>query len=615
MSEHAVQADGLGKLYPLYSNRRDQVIDALGLCRLMPWRGKTYREFWALRGIDLSVRKGGRLGIVGSNGAGKSTLLKLIAGSVQPSEGSLEVNGSVQALMELGTGFHPEFTGRENIRASLRLRGLSEREVRRLEEGIHDFAELGEFLDQPLRTYSAGMSARLAFSTATCIEPEILIIDEVLGAGDAYFAGKCVDRMKRLSQSGATLLFVSHDTSAVEQMCDEAVWLDRGRVIQEAAVSEIAKGYAAYVREREIRRIEARNRLLAVADAQRLRFLDGPAAQLIVRLCTEVDSPIDVASATLDTGQGDPATVGIGQPQDTAIDAPAFVMLHDETCAWGEPMDTGEEHARRAALTGNDWAAVAFNLEGFTPSDEFRVTLRTRGAGCRVQAHDGVSFVDLGSIEDSNDWVDTHFDVPRSVLGGLLRSIGIETPDQKQDEKTEEPGTEPSGDAAQSRDGFDIHRGVIDLEAFEITDASGRTAYSFCTFEEIRFRFRYFAMREVIDPDFVVCIHRSGVIAAQAISHLQPNAVPTRLEAGTRGEVELRLPRLPLGKGLYHVSIGIFPRIDRKRQDTEATAYILQDRRYELRVEQPEGGEIDLGIARGETVWTSRVLATQEANA
>lgn len=256
----AITLSGLGKSYPLYSRPTDRVLDAFGLLRFFPWRKKTLRSFWALRGVSLHVQKGERLGLIGRNGAGKSTLLKLIGGIVQPTEGQITVNGSIQALMEMGTAFHPEFTGRENIRASLAYQGYSARETAEHEEDIEDFVELGPFMDQPVKTYSAGMYARLAFAVSTAIRPDILIVDEILGAGDAYFARKCADRMKRLTQdSGATLLFVSHDISSVQQMCDRAIWIERGQIVMDGSPLDIGKAYYAETLRLEEERLTRHN--------------------------------------------------------------------------------------------------------------------------------------------------------------------------------------------------------------------------------------------------------------------------------------------------------------------------------------------------------------------
>ena len=229
--------------------------------RWLFWRKDYYREFWAVCNLHLQIRRGERIGIIGRNGAGKSTLLKLICGNLVPSEGSVPVvAGRIQALMELGTGFHPEFTGRQNIHAALAYQGLPSHEIREKEAAIVDFAELEGFIDQPLKTYSAGMYTRLAFSTATAVEPDILMIDEVLGAGDAYFAGKCFERMRQIAiDSGATVLFVSHDLASVQKLCDRVVWLERGCVRLDGEPLDVSKAYYKTVQQEEAQCLLARS--------------------------------------------------------------------------------------------------------------------------------------------------------------------------------------------------------------------------------------------------------------------------------------------------------------------------------------------------------------------
>jgi ABC-type polysaccharide/polyol phosphate transport system ATPase subunit len=251
----AIQLIGAGKAYRLYRRPVEKVIDALGLGRAVFRPDDPARSFWALRDVHLRVERGERLGIVGHNGAGKSTLLKLIIGGLRPTEGQVRVAGRVQALMELGTGFHPEFTGRQNVRAALALQGVTGRAAQAKEEDIASFAELDRFLDQPVSTYSAGMYARLAFAVATSVEPDILIVDEVLGAGDAYFVTKCAERMRALTAgSGATLLFVSHDPTSMMKMADRVVRLQAGRLVADGRPAEVLGEYlAAAERDAEVR--------------------------------------------------------------------------------------------------------------------------------------------------------------------------------------------------------------------------------------------------------------------------------------------------------------------------------------------------------------------------
>src|SRR5690348_7572185 len=210
MSEPVVRFDGVGKMYKIFETRRDNLLDALGIDRIARRRNTRFSQFWALRGIDLELHRGERLGVIGRNGAGKSTLLKLVTGNLPPTEGVVQVNGDVQALLEIGGGLHPEFTGRENASGALGLLGLSRRAINAAIEDIAEFTELGRFLDQPFKTYSQGMQARLSLAIATSTQPQILIVDEILGAGDAYFFAKSTARMQRLIEGGASVLLVSH---------------------------------------------------------------------------------------------------------------------------------------------------------------------------------------------------------------------------------------------------------------------------------------------------------------------------------------------------------------------------------------------------------------------
>jgi ABC-type polysaccharide/polyol phosphate transport system ATPase subunit len=258
MSDAVIRLNNIGKMYRLYRRPVDKVLDALGVNRLLFWRRDYYRSFWALRGLNLEIGRGERVGLIGRNGAGKSTLLRIIANAALPTEGERSVQGRIQALMQLGTGFHPEFTGFQNIRAALSYHGLSETLISPLVDDIVDFAELREFIDQPVRTYSAGMYARLAFAVATSVEPEILIIDEILGAGDAYFYGKCVERMRRLTANNrTTVLFVSHDLSSVLALCNRAVWINGGRIVADGPPLDVTQAYYAEIQREENARLQA----------------------------------------------------------------------------------------------------------------------------------------------------------------------------------------------------------------------------------------------------------------------------------------------------------------------------------------------------------------------
>ena len=226
MSDSAISVDNLTKIYKLYSSPRDRLKEAFH-----PSRKKYHREFYALNNISFDVAAGQTIGIIGRNGAGKSTLLKILTGVLSPTSGRYSVNGRVSSLLELGSGFNPELTGLENVFFNGAIFGFSRQEIESKMETIIEFASIGEFIHQKVKTYSSGMFVRLAFSVAISVEPDILIVDEALAVGDELFQRKCYSRIKQLRQSGTTILFVSHGSDSIVQLCDHALLLDRGECI------------------------------------------------------------------------------------------------------------------------------------------------------------------------------------------------------------------------------------------------------------------------------------------------------------------------------------------------------------------------------------------------
>lgn len=238
-SEPVIEARNLSKCYQIYEKPRDRLMQML----FGRFGKKFYKEFWALSDIDLSIPRGRVYGILGKNGAGKSTLLQIICGTLASTCGNVKVAGRVSALLELGSGFNPEFTGIENIYMNAQLLGLEKREVDTKLDQIISFADIGEHVHQPVKTYSSGMFARLAFSVAIHVEPDILIVDETLSVGDAWFQHKSMARMRRLMESGCTVLFVSHSIDAVRALCDHAIWIDGGRLKMQGDVTEVTNAY------------------------------------------------------------------------------------------------------------------------------------------------------------------------------------------------------------------------------------------------------------------------------------------------------------------------------------------------------------------------------------
>src|SRR4029079_13976857 len=213
-------------------------------------QGDEVEEFWALRDVSFQVSRGDVIGVIGRNGAGKSTLLKILSRITEPSEGRVEITGRVASLLEVGTGFHPELTGRENIYLNGTILGMTRPEIRRKFDEIVAFAEVEQFLDTPVKRYSSGMHVRLAFSVAAHMEPEILVVDEVLAVGDAEFQSKCIGKMKGVAGTGdRTILFVSHNMAACKQLCRRGIWLDHGVIRMMGSIDEVIEAYLADLHE------------------------------------------------------------------------------------------------------------------------------------------------------------------------------------------------------------------------------------------------------------------------------------------------------------------------------------------------------------------------------
>lgn len=246
-SEIAISVQQLSKCYHIYDQPKDRLLQIL-----KGKRKQYYRKFWALKEISFELKKGEVLGIIGRNGSGKSTLLQMICGTLKPTSGMIKTQGRVAALLELGSGFSPEFTGRENVYLNATLLGLRTEEIHTCFDEIVAFADIGDFIDQPVKTYSSGMMLRLAFAVIAHVDADILIIDEALAVGDAFFTQKCMRFLRQFMQTG-TVLFVSHDTNSVKNLCTHAIWLEKGMLLQTGTPKEICEAYleAFYAAQQE----------------------------------------------------------------------------------------------------------------------------------------------------------------------------------------------------------------------------------------------------------------------------------------------------------------------------------------------------------------------------
>jgi lipopolysaccharide transport system ATP-binding protein len=240
----AISVRNVGKAYKIYERNSD-------LLREIWSHKKLHRDKWVLQDISFDVPRGSIVGIIGPNGSGKSTLLKIITGLLDATTGDVKVNGRVSAILELGTGFHPDFTGRENIVTGGLCLGMTRDEIEAKIPWIIEFSELGHVIDEPFRTYSSGMAARLTFATAISVDPEVFIVDEALAAGDSYFVHKCMKRIRDICASGATVLFVSHSDGMIAELCDHALWIQEGNLIMQGPAEPVAKAYIQSVWDRQ----------------------------------------------------------------------------------------------------------------------------------------------------------------------------------------------------------------------------------------------------------------------------------------------------------------------------------------------------------------------------
>ena len=252
MEKGSIQVEGLTKVYHLYNKPSDRLRETFSI------KKKKYsKEHYALKNINLSIKKGESVGIVGTNGSGKSTLLKLVTGVVTPTTGMIKTEGKIAALLELGAGFNPEYTGIENIYLNGTMMGYTEEEMKKRVPDIVEFADIGEFIEQPVKSYSSGMFARLAFAVSINVEPDILIVDEALSVGDTRFQVKCIDKMRELQEKGTTILFVTHAVEQIKRFCTRAIWIKSGEIVEDGEASQVVDLYDNFMKygERKIEKV------------------------------------------------------------------------------------------------------------------------------------------------------------------------------------------------------------------------------------------------------------------------------------------------------------------------------------------------------------------------
>jgi lipopolysaccharide transport system ATP-binding protein len=359
----AIEFSAVSKSYSIYDSPGDRLKELLTLNRI-----SFHRDFWALRNLSFDIQRGETFCIVGENGSGKSTLLQIVAGILSPTSGAVAVNGRVSALLELGSGFNPEFSGRDNIYLNGAILGFSRKDMDRKYQDIIEFAEIGDFIDQPVKTYSSGMLVRLAFAVAIHVDPDILLVDEALAVGDIYFRQRCMRKVHELRARGITILFVSHATGDVKALGDRALWLDHGcvrdigetdKVVSKylAAMTQKDSAYVAHHRPAPVEQIELPEIVTAIPNID-YRFGDGRAEIIGIQVLDENGRPAGI----LEPNTGAVVRISVRAKSDIPLPIVGFMMRNHLGVDFAGTNTTREGHAV-APLRPGDIQTVDFHLE------------------------------------------------------------------------------------------------------------------------------------------------------------------------------------------------------------------------------------------------------------
>jgi ABC-type polysaccharide/polyol phosphate transport system ATPase subunit len=599
MSDLAVRARNLSKIYKLYATPTHRLYDVLGFHKLA---ANGIGEHRALTDLSFEIMRGEKVAIIGRNGAGKSTLLKLITRVIMPTSGELTVTGETRALLSLGTGFHGEFTGRQNAEAYLASLGISGPELARLVQEAIAFAEIEEYADQPVKTYSTGMGVRLMFATSTMMTPDLLVIDEVLGAGDAYFQHKSFERIRELcGAKSATLLLVTHDVFSAAQLCDRMIWIDRGRILIDADPGTVLAAYNDSIRVQEERRLRFKtlgNGSTATVGKRRV----------LVEIHAEGNQPLAAPIFIADIGiRLDGVGIASARLGDDAFEPKDGSALIAEASAWGEPVQHAGRLARQFRNWGSNFHKVAAAFE--IPADdeqlnrlEVEILARTdRPTAARVLMFADGFERDLGSLAlDEGQWLrrslpdEVATAPPRSAAaeagspprptpsGSITNDAGVAVramsdaavPDPHADAAVVEmdvlaaqgagdPAHTPAPAAAPPRASaaaVDVNTqgiygtGDVVFHRLQCIDAQGRDRRVLDFGMPITLRLSY----TINAPDFdkkiqlVLAFRRDGV---SDVWRLFARDVSLPVDADGEGSIECTLTRLPLALGQYTVVI------------------------------------------------------------
>lgn len=529
-SDLAIRAAGVSKVYRLYARERYRLLDVLGL---LPKSSGAYREHKAIDGLSLEILRGEKVAIIGRNGAGKSTLLKLVSQVVQPTSGVLEVVPRVHALLQIGTGFHPDFTGRQNVYAYLSQIGIGGAHADRLFREVVDFAEVEHYIDQPVKTYSTGMAVRLMFSTSTAIDPDLLLLDEVLGVGDAYFTEKSFDRIRQLCASrGTTLLLVTHAVYDAARLCERMIWIDRGQILLDGPASAVIRAYEDSIRVQEEHRLRTKRLLSAAALAT-----GGPApvTPLLVEIAAarNAPQPCPVYISAIDVRDGETLVASV--PLDSDSPGGGLAGVHSEGTVWGDPLEWHGARSRPMLPYGSPFHRVAGTLA--IPSaaigQHHPLTLSVRfwsDQPCELELRafaDGWS-ADLGSLPRvAGRWAEHRVALD---VGAHVNSF-VPAPNRA--------GSFGTGD--------------VRITTVSFVDAAGAARDVLPHGEPAVLRIGYAIVNPAVNPrvQVIVAMHRDGV-------HDVCRVIARDLAfdvARPSGDIQLTIPRIDLTDGRYSLTV------------------------------------------------------------
>jgi lipopolysaccharide transport system ATP-binding protein len=604
------------------------VAEALGL----PVSRQAARTFWAIRDFSIEVPRGQRLGIVGRNGAGKSTLLKIIAGLIVPTAGRIHVQGNVYALMELGTGFHPDFSGRDNVRSALAYLGITGKKASLAAEEIIEFAELEDFIDQPFRTYSSGMQARLTFTVATNIQPDVLIVDEILGAGDAYFTAKAVARMKNITRHGTTLLFVSHDLGSVQMMCDRAIWIDRGALKLEGDTLSVGKAYMASIREQEeirLRAAQSRIRTDRSIEVEVDHSAPGALGRFVLAQQTPPRYRHPIRTIALLQGNEELERVDVGGSRDSDASESSQIIVEAGQTEWSDVRyDEQNVYYRHFEDCGGRFNHAPFSIRippgcwDLTDLSFEIVHRAVLGEDVRVELYDGQQYHLIGVLIPAvgEDWVRQRFLFPASLLRHLREDRREPDAGPTECDDSERPadvrphGREQIESFALAKDltlndtlarvhalpGDAYGSGGAHIEDVRLTvdrpGGNGRDRRVFTCGEDAYVDILWEATRDISDCRLVIAIYgMDGRCATQVLSPAQGRQ---------RGRYRDRAIFAPLrvGPGEYAISVGIFENLSITDKMGTQPLHVL-DRRFLIRVMMPVGNNIEPGYLLHDVNW------------